>query len=114
MGQTPVGNDFYVYYLEPNWKWKSPPPIQHGGGTALSMADGHTEYWKWKGKETVDMPRMLDLCHSNPDIYAEWLKGSEGPEDYIPQTEDGMYDLQRLQKATWGRIGYTLEGEDTP
>jgi len=31
--------------------------------------------------------------------------------DYEPQTEDGMYDLQRLQKATWGRLGYTLEGE---
>ena len=30
--------------------------------------------------------------------------------DYEPQTEDGMYDLQRLQKAIWGRLGYTLEG----
>ena len=29
---------------------------------------------------------------------------------YEPQTEDGIYDLQRLQKATWGRLGYTLEG----
>ena len=35
-------------------------------------------------------------------------------EDYEPQTEDGMYDLQRLQKGAWGRIGYTLEGEDMP
>lgn len=33
---------------------------------------------------------------------------------YEPQTEDGMYDLQRLQKATWGRLGYTLEIEGGP
>jgi len=26
--------------------------------------------------------------------------------DYEPQTEDGLYDLQRLQRATWGRLGY--------
>jgi len=107
MGQTPVGSDFYVYYLYPKWRWHNPPPIQHGGGTTISMADGHAEYWKWKGRETVEMPRMLKLCHSNPDVYAEWL---EGPDDYTPQTEDGLYDLQRLQKATWGRIGYTLDG----
>ena len=25
---------------------------------------------------------------------------------YEPQTEDGLYDLQRLQRATWGRLGY--------
>ena len=111
MGQTPASNAFYVYYLYPKWKWHGPPPIRHGGGTTLSMADGHVEYWKWRGRETVEMPRMLKLCHSNPDVYEEWLEepgGSTG--DYTPQTQDGIYDLQRLQKATWGRIGYTLEG----
>jgi prepilin-type N-terminal cleavage/methylation domain-containing protein/prepilin-type processing-associated H-X9-DG protein len=110
MGQTPASNNFYVYYLYPKWKWFDPPPIQHGGGTALSMADGHAEYWKWRGRETIEMPRMLKLFRSNPDVYGEWLKGPDGStDDYTPQTEDGIYDLQRLQKATWGRLGYTLE-----
>jgi len=25
---------------------------------------------------------------------------------YEPQTDDGLYDLQRVQTATWGRWGY--------
>ena len=111
MGQTQDASDFYVYYLYPKWRWHSPPPIQHGSGTTLSMADGHAEYWKWRGHETIEMPRMLKLYNSNTGVYTEWL---DGLEDYKPQTEDGIYDLQRLQKATWGRISYTLEGEGGP
>jgi prepilin-type N-terminal cleavage/methylation domain-containing protein/prepilin-type processing-associated H-X9-DG protein len=108
-GQTPGSSDFYVHYLYPKWRWHSPPPIQHGGGTTLSMADGHAEYWRWKGRETVNMPRRLLSAGSRfPNKFFEVL---DGDEDYEPQTEDGMYDLQRLQKITWGRLGYTLEGE---
>ncbi len=79
----------------------SGPPIHHSDGVTLSMADGHAEYWKWKGRETVSgLPRWL---HSFPgDLFSESLKVRE----YEPQTEDGLYDLQRLQKATWGRLGY--------
>ncbi|MHC4352208.1 MAG: type II secretion system protein [Planctomycetota bacterium] len=96
-GDTPL-DAFEVNYLLPTWKWHGPPPIRHRYGTTLSMADGHAEYWKWKGSETANMPRML-----SPGLQCEWL---EGPKDYEPQTEDGLYDLQRLQRATWGRLGY--------
>jgi prepilin-type N-terminal cleavage/methylation domain-containing protein/prepilin-type processing-associated H-X9-DG protein len=99
-GQTPTTSDFYVHYLYPRWKDFSPPPVRHSDGTTLSMADGHTEYWKWKGRETVQMPREL-LPWGN--LFNELL---EGFEDYEPQTGDGLYDLQKLQKATWGRLGY--------
>ena len=95
-------DDFYVHYLYPKWSWQSAPPIRHSDGTTLSMADGHVEYWKWKGRETVSIPRVL---FSDPDhsyLFSEEIKGG----DYEPQTEDGLYDLQRLQKATWGRLGY--------
>ena len=71
------------------------------------MTDGHTEYWKWKGRETIKMPRVLMPARG---FFLENLEGG----DYEPKTEDGMYDLQRLQKATWGRLGYTLEGEGKP
>ena len=102
-GQIPTTSDFYVHYLYPQWKFHSPPPVRHGDGTTLSMTDGHTEYWKWKGRETLEMPRELLPTRG---LFAELL---EGWEDYEPRTEDGLYDLQRLQKATWGRLGYTLE-----
>ena len=102
-GRTPVGSDFHVYYLYPKWERASPSPIHHRDGVTLSMADGHVEYWKWKGRETVNMRRELVPWRS---LFGEIL---EGWEDYEPQTEDGMYDLQRLQKATWGRLGYSAE-----
>jgi len=102
-GQTPAGNEFYVHYLEPKWKWFNPPPLQHDDGATLSMADGHAEYWKWKGRESVEMPRELMPVG---DTFAEVLQGP----DYQPQTEDGLHDLQRLQRATWGRLGYPIEG----
>jgi len=79
--------------------------VRHGDGTTLSMADGHAEYWKW-GRETVSMPR--ELFPVGAGRFAELLEG----DDHEPQTEDGMYDLQRLQKATWGRLGYP--GEQGP
>ena len=67
------------------------------------MADGHAEYWKWKGRETVTMPR------GSADG-TDWLELEGHAEWYEVQTEDGLYDLQRLQKATWGRLGYPVEG----
>jgi prepilin-type N-terminal cleavage/methylation domain-containing protein len=56
---TRFSNDFCVQYLYPKWSVSNPPPIRHHDGVTLSMADGHAEYWKWKGRETVNMPRML-------------------------------------------------------
>jgi prepilin-type N-terminal cleavage/methylation domain-containing protein/prepilin-type processing-associated H-X9-DG protein len=106
MGQTPMANDFYVHYLYPKWRWHSVPPIRHRRGTTLSMADGHAEYWKWKGQETVNIPRERFSLPNN--LFAEVLVESQG-NDYEPQTDEGLFDLQRLQRATWGRIGYSTE-----
>jgi len=105
---TLTHHDFRVEYLYPKWSTKSPPPIHHRDGVTLSMADGHAEYWKWKGRETVNMPRMLVSTSRGftGNVYFERLEGYDG---YEPQTEDGLYDLQRLQRATWGRLGYSIE-----
>jgi prepilin-type processing-associated H-X9-DG protein len=92
-------SNFYVHYLYPRWRCLSLPPIHHSEGVTLSMADGHAEYWKWKGRETVRMPGRLH----------QFSQGLRGGEDYEPQTEDGLYDLQRVQRATWGRLGYSVE-----
>ena len=108
MGQTPTSADFYVHYLRPKWYRTSAPPIHHFNGTTLSMADGHVEYWRWKGRETVNMPRKLMPFREYPNLFYEMVDGPAVPgwQGYEPQTEDGLYDLQRLQKATWGRLGY--------
>ena len=78
------------------------------------MADGHAEYWKWKGRETINMPRMLSPNLNNPNLDDEFLGSSDTKKDYVPETANGVYDLQRLQKATWGRLGYTLDSEGAP
>jgi len=95
--------DFHIEYLYPKWSIDNPPPIRHSDGVTLSMADGHVEYWKWKGRETVNIPRMTSWRFRGAGLKVtfEVLK-----EDYGPKTEDGLYDLQRLQRTTWGRIGY--------
>jgi len=102
-GHTPT-QDFFVHYLHRKWAWPSPPPIHHAEGTTLSMADGHAEYWKWKGRETVTgLPRELMFIQDDR-AFDELLV-----DHYEPQTEDGLCDLQRLQRATWGRLGYSAE-----
>jgi hypothetical protein len=53
-------------------------------GTTFSFADGHTEYWKWVDQRTIDYrggyPKVPSPCNQ---------------------------DLYRLQKGTWGKLGYT-------
>lgn len=111
-GQCFVG-DFRVYYFDPVWQWACPPPLRHANGTTLSFADGHAEYWRWKGRETREIP--LELMPSG-DLFREvvaeeacsevQLEHGRRDAGYNPQTENGLYDLQRLQRATWGRLGY--------
>ena len=92
---------FITQYLYPKWQYNLAPK-HHRDGATLSMADGHAEYWKWKGSETLNLPRKV---MSWRNLTFESLAG---PSDlgYEPQTEDGLYDLQRLQKTIWGRLGY--------
>ncbi len=87
----PGSGTFAVEYLRP--KYRNRFPKHHAQGSPISMADGHTEYWKWRGRETLDIERSKE-----PPEHGYW-----------PQTQDGLYDLQRMQKAMWGRLGYSLE-----
>jgi len=102
-----VVGDYRVLYLVPAWSVVSPAPFHHAGGTTLSFADAHAEYWKWKGRETLEMRRTM---YAYRDLFYPMLVDSDGNVvDYHPETEDGLYDLQRLQRATWGRLGYEDE-----
>ncbi len=83
-------DSFAMHYTAARW-WDD-PPVRHGDGTTLAMADGHAEYWKWKGTDTVKAGRDRQRGHSS---------------DITPSTDSGFEDLYNTQKACWGRVGYT-------
>jgi len=95
-----VGVDFdsvyNVLYGQP--QWRNIPNWRHSDGTTVSFADGHTEYWKWKNKEmTVEVARKsYEAAMRNKTISRMIDQGDQS----------GNVDLQRVQKATWGRLGY--------
>ncbi len=81
---------FAVYYRDE--QWFDSPPVRHGNGTNLSFADGHAEYWKWKGADTVEHGKNDDENNVTTQ--------------YTPETQEGYEDLYRMQKACWGKLGY--------
>ena len=82
-------DSFAVYYNESQW-WDD-PPVRHGDGTNVSLADGHVEYWKWDGSDTIQTGRDRQRSHTNY---------------FTPTTDAGFEDLHKVQKYTWGRLGY--------
>jgi prepilin-type N-terminal cleavage/methylation domain-containing protein/prepilin-type processing-associated H-X9-DG protein len=70
-------------------RWWDPPHVRHADGTNVSFVDGHSDYWKWDAKETLENGKQANPTHGR-----------------TPQTAEGMADLQKIQKAIWGRLGY--------
>jgi prepilin-type N-terminal cleavage/methylation domain-containing protein/prepilin-type processing-associated H-X9-DG protein len=81
-------DSYAVHYVANTW-W-DPPYVRHGDGTNVSFSDGHSDYWKYKGRETIANGKLPDPVHQQPAT-----------------TADGRDDLQKMQKAVWGRLGYT-------
>jgi len=80
-------DSYAIHYVTPRW-W-DPPFVRHGDGTNVSFADGHSDYWKYRGAETIRVGKMVNL-----------------PYNYTPTTDEGLADLQKMQEAIWGRLGY--------
>ncbi len=80
-------DSYAIHYVTPRW-W-DPPFVRHEDGTNVSFADGHSDYWKYRAAETIRVGKMV-----NP------------PYNYTPTTEEGLADLQKMQEAIWGRLGY--------
>lgn len=76
-----------IQYQAPRW-W-DPPFVRHGDGTNVAFADGHSDYWKYQGKETIDAGKQ-----ANP------------PHNFAPTTDEGLADVRKMQEAIWGRVGY--------
>jgi prepilin-type processing-associated H-X9-DG protein len=83
-------DSFATYYVEE--KWYDDPTVRHGDGTNFSFADGHSEYHKWKGVETIKLGRAQIRMHIGSRL--------------SPQTDGGKMDLHFVQKGCWGGLGY--------
>jgi len=71
--------------------WWNPIPARHGSGNTWSFADGHAEYWKWEDPSTIKIMAKTDW----------WDKS-----DNINIRQQDNRDMIRVQKATWGSLGY--------
>ena len=95
-----VGSDqdamYTVMYNVP--EWRNTPNWRHGGGCNFSFADGHVEFWKWTNIEkTVELAQRSEQHSQQTGGIARMLNEFD---------QSDNEDLQRIQKATWGRLGY--------
>jgi prepilin-type processing-associated H-X9-DG protein len=86
-----VSPDAFAVHYGGEEEWWDDPPVRHADGTNVSFADGHSTYWKWKGIETIREGRKA-------------VRGGGG--GWTPTTPEGFQDLYKMQKATWGKLGY--------
>ena len=84
-------DSYAVHYDQELW-WDD-PKCRHGDGVVNSMADGHSEYWKWKGVDTIRYGRNVERTHP--------------PQNWPPTTAGGREDLHNIQRSCWGGFGYT-------
>jgi len=90
------GRQSYMGYatLRGSARWYDPPSIRHSNGGTFSFADGHSEYWKWRDRRTIDVGK----------------KGEQSDDISIYKlniVESNNRDLIKLQKGCWGKLTYT-------
>jgi prepilin-type N-terminal cleavage/methylation domain-containing protein/prepilin-type processing-associated H-X9-DG protein len=86
-------NSWTIWYDQERW-WDQ-ITARHGDGTNFGLADGHSEYWKWKDPRTLEVAKM---------DYNYWQNTARnGAESQSPGNED----LHRVQRGVWTRLGYT-------
>ena len=78
-------------------QWWDPPFVRHGDGTNVSFADGHADYWKFMGMKTLETGKLAAV----PGLDAHSLHQMQ------PVSDDDYQDLYKMQKAVWGKLGYS-------
>jgi len=87
-------DSYATHYV--NERWWDPPFVRHGDGTNVSFADGHSDYWKYMGRKTIEIGKLAAVPHL--DAHPLHQMQPESPDDFD--------DLHKMQKAIWGRLGY--------
>jgi prepilin-type N-terminal cleavage/methylation domain-containing protein/prepilin-type processing-associated H-X9-DG protein len=86
-------NSWTIHYQEE--KWWDQITARHGDSTTIGFADGHSESWKWQDHRTIEVAEMN---------LTQWqASGRHSDLAYQP----GNPDLHKVQKAAWGKLGYT-------
>jgi prepilin-type N-terminal cleavage/methylation domain-containing protein/prepilin-type processing-associated H-X9-DG protein len=80
-----------IYYDKPQW-WDY-PPLRHGNGTVLGYADGHSSSVIYRDKRTIEFAKLL--------VTGEWRF------KYLSPLQYQNADLEYMQKAAWGKKGYS-------
>jgi prepilin-type N-terminal cleavage/methylation domain-containing protein/prepilin-type processing-associated H-X9-DG protein len=64
-------------------QWWDSIPLRHGEGTTVGMADGSSEYWKWRNQKTIDFVNGL----------IDSVSSAQDNEDFL-----------KVQRAVWGHV----------
>jgi len=88
-------DSYATHYV--NERWWDPPFVRHGDGTNVSYADGHADYWKFRGMKTLEIGKLAAVS----GLDAHSLHQMQ------PESEDDYQDLYKMQKAVWGKLGYS-------
>jgi prepilin-type N-terminal cleavage/methylation domain-containing protein/prepilin-type processing-associated H-X9-DG protein len=75
--------------------WTEIPPCRHINGNTFSFADGHAEYWRWQGEDTISIGLSVQLKNDGSHIVP-----------FTPTTNGGLKDIHKTQIAIWGKLGY--------
>jgi prepilin-type N-terminal cleavage/methylation domain-containing protein/prepilin-type processing-associated H-X9-DG protein len=86
-------NSWTIWYDQERW-WDQ-ITARHGDGTNFSFADGHSEYWKWRDPRTIEIAKMDNGYWQGTGRHADI------------STSTGNPDLHKVQRAAWGKLGYT-------
>jgi prepilin-type processing-associated H-X9-DG protein len=81
-----------VHFNQPRW-W-NPIPMRHGKGTVVSHADGHCEFYSWTDARTIEWAQL------------SWAD-AEAQRTGTLTSQPGNKDLEKMQRAYWGKLGYT-------
>jgi prepilin-type N-terminal cleavage/methylation domain-containing protein/prepilin-type processing-associated H-X9-DG protein len=68
--------------------WWDAPPMRHGEGTTVAMADGSSEYWKWRNPRTVE---LILKSRAGTVVSGDAASYAQNNEDFV-----------KLQMACWG------------
>jgi prepilin-type N-terminal cleavage/methylation domain-containing protein/prepilin-type processing-associated H-X9-DG protein len=86
----PSPDAFIVAYDREQWLDK--PQAPHIKGSNWGFVDGHAEFWRWEDARTM---RWADIDWSVFVAQNTWVEQIKNK------------DLRKIQRAAWGKLGYT-------